>query len=211
MYDDVVPKLWTETVETHRREVRDAILDTTARLVAGHGALGVTMLQIAEGAGIGRATLYKYFADVEAVLTAWHERQIARHLQYLAGLRDQPGSPGQRLATVLQAYALISYGHHGSELEVTLHRGEHVARAQHQLSEFVQDLLTEAARAGDVRRDIAPGELASYCLHALQAAGDLDTEDAVHRLVMLTLAALHPPAAPPGIPAPPPPHHPRPH
>ena len=32
-----VPKLWTETIETHRREVRDAILDTTAALVAEHG------------------------------------------------------------------------------------------------------------------------------------------------------------------------------
>jgi len=78
-----VPKLWTETIETHRREVREAILDTTAALVAEHGLLGVTMSQIAEETGIGRATLYKYFPDVEAILLAWHDRQITGHLAQL--------------------------------------------------------------------------------------------------------------------------------
>ena len=33
----LVPKLWNETIEAHRRAVRDAILDTTAALVAEHG------------------------------------------------------------------------------------------------------------------------------------------------------------------------------
>jgi AcrR family transcriptional regulator len=71
--------------------VRDAILDTTAALVAANGLLSVTMSQIAEATGIGRATLYKYFPDVEAILVAWHERQVTAHLAQLAELRDQAG------------------------------------------------------------------------------------------------------------------------
>ena len=47
--------------------------------------------------------------------------------------------------------------------------------------------------AGDVRDDVAPDELASYCLHALAAAGDLPSEDAGRRLVAVTLAGLRPP------------------
>ena len=93
----------------------------------------VTMSQIAEETGIGRATLYKYFSDVEAILLAWHERQITAHLQYLAEVRDQAGDAGERLEAVLEAYALIShesYGHPGTELAAHLHRGAHVARAQ---------------------------------------------------------------------------------
>ncbi|MGH2817757.1 MAG: TetR/AcrR family transcriptional regulator, partial [Actinomycetota bacterium] len=74
-----MPKLWNETIEDHRREVRGAILDTTLALVAEHGLLSVTMSQIAEETGIGRATLYKYFPDVETILLAWHERQINGH------------------------------------------------------------------------------------------------------------------------------------
>ena len=72
----VVPKLWSETIESHRTAVREATLDTTAALVAEHGLRSVTMSQIAEHTGIGRATLYKYFPDVEAILVAWHERQV---------------------------------------------------------------------------------------------------------------------------------------
>ena len=58
MYPGWVPKLWTETIEEHRRAVHDATLDTTAALVHEHGLPSVTMSQIAAAAGIGRATLY---------------------------------------------------------------------------------------------------------------------------------------------------------
>jgi AcrR family transcriptional regulator len=187
-----VPKLWNETIEAHRRAVRDATLDTTAALVAEHGLRSVTMSQIAEGTGVGRATLYKYFPDVEAILVAWHERQISGHLEQLAELGDEGGHAGERLEAVLEAYALIQQEHHGTELAAVLHRGEHVARAQQHLSDFIRDLLTEGAATGAVRGDVSPGELASYCLHALAAAGDLSSEAAVRRLVRVTLAGLHP-------------------
>ncbi|MGH2572324.1 MAG: TetR/AcrR family transcriptional regulator, partial [Actinomycetota bacterium] len=137
-----MPKLWTETIEAHRREVRGAILDTTAALVAEHGLLSVTMSQIAEETGIGRATLYKYFSDVEAILFAWHERQITGHLEYLAEVRDQAGDAGERLEAVLEAYALISHesrGHHDTELAAFLHRDEQVPRAQQQVRNMIRD------------------------------------------------------------------------
>ena len=190
-----MPKLWNETIEAHRREVRDATLDTTAALVAKHGLRSVTMSQIAEKTGIGRATLYKYFSDVEAILVAWHARHVAGHLQYLAEVRDQVGDAGERLEAVLEAYALIAYEHHGTELAALLHRGEHVARAQQHLSDLIRDLLTEAAETGDVRDDVAPDELASYCLHALSAASSLPSRAAARRLVMVTLAGLRARAA----------------
>ena len=178
--------------------VRDAILDTTWALVAEHGLTSVTMSQIAEKTGIGRATLYKYFPDVEAILLAWHERQIADHLKHLAEVRDQAGSAAERLEAVLEAYALISHErfsheHPGPELAALLHRGEHVAQAQQQLIDLIRDLLSEAAQTGDIRDDMAPEELASYCLHALAAAGSLPSKAAVRRLVTVTLAGLRPP------------------
>lgn len=190
-----MPKLWDETIEAHRRAVGDAILDTTVALVAEHGLRSVTMSQIAEEAGIGRATLYKYFPDVEAILAAWHERQVADHLRHLAELRDRAGDPGKRLAAVLTAYALISHhrGRHGTELVALVHRGQRIARAQQQLIDLIRDLLSEVAETGDLRDDVAPDELARYCFHALNAAGSLPSEAAVHRLVTVTLAGLRPP------------------
>jgi AcrR family transcriptional regulator len=191
-----MPKLWNQTIEAHRAAVREATLDTTAALVAEHGLRSVTMSQIAEATGIGRATLYKYFPDVETILHAWHERQIAGHLRQLAEARDHASDPGQRLQAVLEAYALISHeshGHRDTELGAFLHRDGQVAQAEQQLRGMIQDLLIEAAKAGDVRDDIAADELTSYCLAALTAASTLPSKTAVRRLVAVTLAGLRPP------------------
>jgi AcrR family transcriptional regulator len=191
-----VPKLWNDTIEAHRREMRDAILDTTSALVAEHGLRSVTMSQIAEETGIGRATLYKYFPDVETILLAWHERQITSHLEYLAEVRDQAGEAGERLGAVLEALALISHGthgHHDRELTAFLHRDEQVGRAQTELRNMIRGLLTEGAETGELRDDVAPDELASYCLHALTAASTLPSKAAVRRLVAVTLAGLRSP------------------
>ncbi|MFI7577861.1 TetR/AcrR family transcriptional regulator [Micromonospora sp. NPDC049497] len=193
-----MPKLWNTTIAAHRQTVHDAILETTWALVREHGLRSVTMTQIAEKAGIGRATLYKYFPDVEAILAAHHERHVASHLAHLTELRNEPGTAAERLRAVLEHYALICHHrqrHGTAELAALLHRGERVALAQQQLVDLFRDLLTEVAATGDLRDDLAPHELASYCLHALTAAGDLPSEAAVDRLVAVTLAGLRPPRA----------------
>jgi AcrR family transcriptional regulator len=195
MYTRVVPKLWNETIEAHRRAVRDAILETTWALVSEHGLTSVTMTQIAEETGIGRATLYKYFPDVEAILLAWHERQITDHLAQLAEVRSRVGDAGERLEDVLEAYALLSHErfsheHPGPELAALLQRGVHVTGAQQQVHDMIKGLLIEAAEAGYVRDDVASEELASYCIHALRAANRLPSKAAVRRLVTVTLAGL---------------------
>ncbi|MFL6072551.1 MAG: TetR/AcrR family transcriptional regulator [Mycobacteriales bacterium] len=191
-----MPKLWDETIEAHRQQVRDAILDTTAALVLEHGRRAVTMSQIAEHAGIGRATLYKYFPDIEAILHAWHARQITAHLHELAEVRERAGDPGRRLEAVLDAYATITHqtrNHHDMELVAFLHQDTHLAQARQRLHELVRDLIADAARAGQVRDDIAPDELAAYTLSALNAATELPSRPAIRRLVKVTLAGLHTP------------------
>ena len=171
--------------------MRDATLDAAAALVAERGLLSVTMSQIAERAGIGRATLYKYFPDVEGILVAWHERQVAAHVQQLGEIRDRAGAPRQRLAAVLEAYGLMAFEHAGTELAASLHRRAHVDHAKQELHGLVGDLISESAAAGELRNDVSADELANYCLHALAAAGSLSSRAAVRQLVSVTLAGLH--------------------
>ena len=195
-YPGRVPRLWNQTIEAHRHDVREAVLDTTAALVEEHGLLSVTMSRVAEETGIGRATLYKYFRDVEAILLAWHERQITRHLQQLVQIRDRGSSSAERLAAVLEGYARIcqeSRGHHDTELAALMHRDEPVARAEQQLRRMIRDLLAAGAEAGEIRDDVDPEELAAYCLHALTASGRLPSKAAVRRLVGVTLTGLRTP------------------
>lgn len=187
-----MPKLWSETIDSHRLAVREALLDTAAALVAAHGLASVTMSQIAEAAGIGRATLYKYFPDVGSILTAWHERQVRSHLQKLIAIRDGEGDAIMRLEAVLHAYALISHEHHKPEFLKLLHSGAHVLHAQRHLSGLISQLIAEGAKANKIRKDVSSQELATYCLHALTAASTLPSKAAVLRLVAVTFSGLKP-------------------
>src|SRR5260370_32158919 len=118
-----MPKLWNKTIEAHRNAVHEATLDTTAALVAKHGLRSVTMSQIAEETGVGRATLYKYFSDVESILVAWHERQVTNHLKALEEVGKHEEDAGQRLQAVLEGHPFLRYQHHCSERAGLVHRG----------------------------------------------------------------------------------------
>jgi AcrR family transcriptional regulator len=191
-----MPRLWNATIEAHRRDVRQAVVDTTAALIAEDGLLSVTMSRIAEETGIGRATLYKYFPDVESILIAWHERQIAAHLSDLTEIRDRGGDAAGRLRAVLEGFALITNesARHDSEVSTLIHHHEQVASAEHELRHLVQGLIADAVKEGAVRSDVPPQELAVYCLNALGAARSLASKAAVRRLVALTLNGLQSPA-----------------
>jgi AcrR family transcriptional regulator len=188
-----VPKLWAESVETHRQEVRDAILDTVGELIEQHGLLAVTMSHVASETGIGRATLYKYFPDVHNMLISWHQRRAADHLRTLTNLRDRLEDPAARLVAVLEAYARICQQrgqHTASELGALLHHDEKTDPLRHQLHDLLASLVADAADSGSIRRDIPARELASYCLHALAAASDIETAAQRRRLVEVVRGGL---------------------
>lgn len=139
------------------------------------------MSQIAERTGIGRATVYKYFPDVDSILPAWHERQISGDLAHLLQVRDQAGDVVTRLEAALQAYALMyreASRHSDNALTAFLHCGDQAVRAQRQLCEMIRDLLTEGARAEAFRDDVPPDHLATFCLHAVAAACEVPSGDA---------------------------------
>ena len=188
-----MPKLWEDTVENHRRAVRDAVLDAAGALFDEHGLRGLTMSRLAAASGIGRATLYKYFPDIESVLLAHHRRHVTGHLEELVRLRDFPGAPAERLHSVMRAYALISFHrgrHRGDEVYALLHSHGETADAVEQVRETFAGVIAPAREAGDVRSDVDVAELVDYCLNALSAAGGARDEAAVGRLVDMTADGL---------------------
>jgi AcrR family transcriptional regulator len=189
-YGPCMPKLWTDTIEAHKKSVRDAALDATASLVLRRGLTAVTMSEIAQETGIGRATLYKYFPDVQTLVHAWHERQIARHLTVLAGIAHGGGVPLERLEAVLRAYAGMAHSHEDGDLANLLHTGGHAIHALDHLSALVAAIIAEGAEAGDLRKDMPPDELATFCLAAMAGARNLGSDAAIDRLVALTLDGL---------------------
>jgi AcrR family transcriptional regulator len=196
-----MPKLWDQTIEAHRRAVHNAALAATGALVAERGLRAVTMSEVAQLTGIGRATLYKYFPDVETMLAAWHERQVRGHLDQLGAVVATEGNAAERLTAVLRVFARLSTERHGEGLVTLLHRGPHIGKAQLELRELVRQLVAEGAAAGDIRDDVPPDELADYCLHAVVAARAPGSKAAVERLVTVILAGLRQPtqASPVGL------------
>jgi AcrR family transcriptional regulator len=187
-----VPKLWKDTVDTHRQAVRDAILHAVHSQLHAHGLAGITMAGIAQQAGIGRATLYKYFPDVQSILDAAHEQHISEHVATLRALADSGASARDRLESVLALYLGICterLRHGDADVVSLLHRPDVISRADEQLLALFTSLLTEAVNAGGVRNDIPPQDLARFCLQSL-AAGDPQHEPKDSPVLRLTLAGL---------------------
>lgn len=185
-----MPKLRAADIDTHRKDVRDAILDAAGALVAEQGLASVTMLGIAERASIGRATLYKYFHEVNEVTTAWHMRQVDRHYAKLELASKRSGPAIERLRTVLETYAAIAHAEHATEMAALMRRSPHVVDGYARLDALVRALLDAAIADGDVRDDIPSAELAAYAVNALDAATNAPSAAAVKRLVRLTLDGL---------------------
>jgi AcrR family transcriptional regulator len=95
---------------------RARVLEAAARLFSEHDGRELTMEQIAEAAGVGKATLYRRYPDVPSIAVALldeHERELQEQL--LRG--DPPLGPGappeQRLAAFYRAMVelLERHGH----------------------------------------------------------------------------------------------------
>jgi len=182
----VVQASWDHTVDEHRTAQREAIAAAAWALAQAHGPFAITMSQVAEAAGVSRPTLYKYFSDVEAMLTAHHRQHVEAHVAELAGIVNGPGQPGERLERLVVAYAQICHhrARHGSaEVDRLVHSPFELDAAESQLV----DLFAEAIREADRDRgDLAPPALAAYAVRALAAAADVPRSKvpAVARLVL---------------------------
>jgi AcrR family transcriptional regulator len=191
-----VPKLWEASVDAHRDAVREAVLDAAWQLAAERGIRGVTMSQVAAEAGVGRATLYRYYPDVEAILTAAHERHVEHHLAHLTTLAASAGAATgdalARLEAVLGAFATICFerGRGGEVLGALVHTAAATRGAEDRVVALVTDMVAEAAQAGAVDAQTPPVELARFAVHALMAASEAADEAGVERVVRSCLRGL---------------------
>ena len=71
-----MPKIKADTVEAHRAQTIDALLDAFGSLVLEHGYAGLSFADIAAKAGLARTAIYNYFPDIEAMLFAWTQREV---------------------------------------------------------------------------------------------------------------------------------------
>jgi len=185
-----MPKLWNDTIDAHHEAVGDAIFAATASIISGEGFAALSMARIAQQAGIGRATLYKYFSDLDAVLAAWHERVVSQHLQMVESIAASHDDPSDALRHTLVAYGNMSRRTPDHSHAGVLHNLSHVTKSHDHLHAHVRKLMQEAVKSGSVRRDIPADELAGFALAAIDNARSAKSERGVERTVDLILRAV---------------------
>lgn len=185
-----MPKTWDDTLEGHRRAVRQAVMETALALATERGFQKVSMSDVAARAGITRATLYKYFGDVDAIFQEWHRSMLHDHLARVIEIADGSGDPADKLSEILETYALTVFRHHGTRFASMLHRQDHAQRAENDLLNVIENLVRLGAQSGLFRKDIPPEELARFCHSSLSSAYMLADERAVRRAAGLLRDAL---------------------
>jgi AcrR family transcriptional regulator len=89
---------------------RDQLLAAAARLFANQGYTATTMQQVAEAAGLGKATLYHYVRDKPALLAAIAGGHVARLEALVGEVAAESLPPEPHLARLIERF-LRAYAH----------------------------------------------------------------------------------------------------
>ncbi|MFJ3913642.1 TetR/AcrR family transcriptional regulator [Streptomyces vinaceus] len=150
---------------------RQLIMETAARLFAQRGAT-VPLNEIAREAGIGVATAYRRFPDLQALLDALFTERFTTFLD-LASASEQEPDPGQALRHYLLEAA--QWRARDRALEVILANAdveaEPIAVMRDDLARRVEGLAERAVAAGAVRADFAGADVYAF-LHMVGAVAD---------------------------------------
>src|SRR3954469_8874738 len=92
-----------------RRDLREAILDATERLLARKGFRQMTMDDIAAESCVARRTIYLHFPGKEQVALDSIDRVVERLLEHLRLVAAEPSPPEERLRAMLVARVLFRF------------------------------------------------------------------------------------------------------
>src|SRR5437879_6350617 len=92
-----------------RRDLREAILDATERLLARKGFRRMTMDDIAAESGVARRTIYLHFPGKEQVALESIDRVVERLLERLRAVAAGASPPEERLRAMLVTRVLFRF------------------------------------------------------------------------------------------------------
>ncbi|HLT97191.1 MAG TPA: TetR/AcrR family transcriptional regulator [Acidimicrobiia bacterium] len=140
-----MPRIRAETIAEHKEMTRRQVLEAAQELIAEVGSAEISFGEIASAVGIGRTTLYEYFADRDDVIASLVEEELPGVVEgLLAGLSAEM-DPAQQLAEV--AERTVRFVATDPVLGLILHRevGRLTAEAQRRIRDAHTDLITGVA------------------------------------------------------------------
>ena len=179
---------WARARREHRSQQEQTIASAALGLLTERGAGSLSMAAIAEAAHISRPTLYRYYRDVDAVLTGIADL-VASHDDLFEEAVAREPDPAARLDLILGAVA--GAGDHAAAAPA-LHAAlppdgrEVLVRHETRVRRLLTETLAAGLDSGAFRRDLAPEADAPLLLGLARAADPGGTHRAIalaHRLV----------------------------
>jgi TetR/AcrR family transcriptional regulator, mexCD-oprJ operon repressor len=149
-----------------RDHVTTVILDAAAAVIAEHGE-AASMADVAEAAGIGRATLYRYFANREDLMRALTRAAIDEASARIAAADLDAVPVPEALARLSRALVAC-----GTKFAVIIENPLHIEpeEAERRFGEPIRAVLQRGMTDGTLRSDIPVEGLAQLWGGLLQAA-----------------------------------------
>ncbi|HEY8447658.1 MAG TPA: TetR/AcrR family transcriptional regulator [Thermomicrobiales bacterium] len=194
-----MPRIRDSTIQAHRRQVENAILDAWGSLIEDHSYAEITMAMVAERAGIARNTIYGYYPDKGHLMLAHLEREVSRFLDAVTAAVDEAVGAVARLRVVFEHHAHYFATHAGSRHEIGEVMGPEGYRQfmAHftPLHKLVRRIVREGKYEG-VFRDVDPEAVTPLILATIAvyrvplATGEIAPEQAAANALDFTLHGL---------------------
>ncbi|MGP4028191.1 TetR/AcrR family transcriptional regulator [Actinomadura sp. 3N407] len=183
-----------------RDHVRAGILDVAATVLAERGE-SASMTDIAQAAGVARATLYRYFPNREALLYALYEAALSELTERLADARLDAVPIEEAVARMTRATIAATSRYRALGLFDSSPR--EARRVERQLAVPLRAVFERGAACGAFRRDLPVHTLAELYFSLLEGVVSrvirhrLSVEEASASATTLFLSgALAPPPSP---------------
>jgi AcrR family transcriptional regulator len=154
---------------------REQLLDTAVAIVRTQGTDGLTLVTLAEKAGVSRPIAYDHFATRPGLLLALHQRLDERHRAAITqALRDAVPRAEEVARVISTAYfACATDVPELSAVSAALKGSPEMEVVQHELTDSYADLMATALLPYS---GIAPQDLRLRCVGVLGAAEAIAAE-----------------------------------
>ncbi|HSD81095.1 MAG TPA: helix-turn-helix domain-containing protein [Solirubrobacteraceae bacterium] len=143
----------------------EAIIDAARRTFAKDPR--ASMQQVAEAAGLHRATVHRHFASRDDLLNALGARAMEESLQALRGARIEEGSAADAVRRATRAFVEITDRWQLGRYTAVYHTGP----AVEEMRRLMTALIARGQREGTVRADLGDGVLTTVWAGVLSNAG----------------------------------------
>lgn len=150
--------------------VGDRIIMATLGLIAEDGLGSLTMMQIAEAAGVARQTLYNHYPDIDSIVAeaiGRHNRESIEMLEAAMRVVDRPEDKLEQL--VRHSVSVGAHANHAPGIEYGLSAGARATLRGYDdaVVSRIREVLEDGRESGSFRADLSPAVDAALIRHML--------------------------------------------